>query len=58
MHERRLELGLSLEQLGEKVGTDKGTMSRIERGLVSVDADRVVRLARALNVEAGELLRS
>lgn len=50
--------GLTAEQLGEKIGTDKGTVSRIERGLAGLDVERLQEIANALGVPVEDLIRS
>lgn len=52
-----MKLGLTLAQLAAKVETDKGTMSRIERGLASLTTERLLVIAAALGVEPGQLLQ-
>lgn len=58
MKEARLRAGLTLQQLGEKIGTDKGTMSRIESGRARIgsEMERASAIARALGVELTDLL--
>lgn len=47
---RRLELGLTLEQLAEKVGTSKQTIQRYETGVISnIPSDKIEALAEALH---------
>lgn len=49
--------GLSLRQLQEATGIDRSVVSRIESGEVTQPSPSTLsRLAKALNVEAGELL--
>jgi transcriptional regulator with XRE-family HTH domain len=59
IRERRQDLGLTQEQLGERVGDGvrQSEISRLEKGTVSMPhPDRLIALARALDVPFGELL--
>lgn len=53
----RKERGLTLEALGYLAGLDIATISRVERGIVEPRRDTVVRLARALGMSVGRLVR-
>jgi transcriptional regulator with XRE-family HTH domain len=55
---RRQELGLTQSQLGEEAGLDQTVISRIESGQRGLDALELVSLARALEIEVTDLLRS
>lgn len=47
--ERRIELGLTLEQVADKVGTSKQTIQRYETGVISnIPSDKIEALAVAL----------
>lgn len=47
---RRIELGLTLEQVAEKVGTSKQTIQRYETGVISnIPSDKIEALATALH---------
>lgn len=52
----RRDLGLSASGLGQKIGTDKGTISRMERGKAGISAERLQRIANALDRSVDELL--
>ena len=54
---RRLELGLTQERLAERAGMHFTYIGSIERGLRNVSLLNIVRLARALKIDAGDLLR-
>lgn len=56
--EWRRERGLSLEQLAERTGLSKGTISRIENGARDPSVATLEKLAFALSCEPGALLRS
>ncbi|MBK0421785.1 helix-turn-helix transcriptional regulator [Leucobacter sp. CSA2] len=53
---RRHRLALSLEDLGDLSGVSWTTVGKIERGAQSPSAETIVRLAHALELDAGELL--
>lgn len=49
--ERRKEIGLTLEQLGKKVGVSKMTISRWESGEIkNMKSDKLEKLANALGI--------
>jgi|SRR5436305_85878 transcriptional regulator with XRE-family HTH domain len=50
---RRRELGLSLEQLGEKLGLSLGQVQKYEVGVDRIGAGRLVEVAEALGTEVG-----
>ena len=52
----RLERGLSQESLGFACGRHRTYVSALERGTSSPTLETVVRLARALGVDAAELV--
>jgi transcriptional regulator with XRE-family HTH domain len=54
----RKKQGLSQEELAYRANIDRTYVSSIERGVYAVTIDILDRLARALDVEAWELLRS
>ncbi len=56
VREQRERLKMTGEALAQKIGTDKGTVSRIERGLAGVDTDRLQSIAAALSLDARDLL--
>lgn len=45
----------SLEELGERVGMSKATVSRIERGEVEINLRQISKFAEALNVRPSDL---
>lgn len=48
---RRIELGLTLEQVGELVGVEKSTVRKWENGLIeSIRRDKISKLAKSLQV--------
>jgi transcriptional regulator with XRE-family HTH domain len=55
MRELREERGLSLDAVSVLAGVDTATISRIERGLTRPRPETVVRLAKALRVNARRL---
>lgn len=51
LKDRRIELGLTLEQVGELVGVGKSTVRKWENGLIeNMGRDKISKLARALQV--------
>lgn len=52
----RAERGLSQAQLGQRLFVDKSTVARWENGSRLPDATMIVRIAKALGVDAGTLL--
>jgi len=53
----RVRRDLTQEKLAEVVGLDARFLRRVERGTVNLRFDTIVRLADALGVEPGVLLR-
>ncbi len=48
---RRLELGITQEQLAKTLGIDRPRISQIEAGRLPRDEERITALARALKVD-------
>lgn len=48
---KRLELGMSQEELAKLIGIDRPRISQIEAGRFPRDEDRIISLAKALNVD-------
>ncbi|WP_437911395.1 helix-turn-helix transcriptional regulator [Sorangium sp. So ce302] len=57
VHRLRVRLGLSQEALAEAADISTGFLQRVERGKTNVGVVVLVRLADALGVEPGVLLR-
>ena len=51
VQKRRLELGITQEQLAKAIGTDRPRISQIEAGRLPRDEERIVALAKALGVD-------
>lgn len=57
MKNRRLELGLSLEAVGNVVGVGKSTVRKWENGLIkNMGRDKIELVAKALSVTPGYLM--
>lgn len=52
----RKRLGLTLAQVGERTGLAVSTLSKLEKGNVSLSYDKLMLLSRGLNVDMAELL--
>ena len=55
VRERRTELGLSQEDLAERCGFDRKSISRVETGAFSPSLDRVWRLDDGLDLPISDL---
>lgn len=54
---RREELGMSQAELAKKVGyTSRSTVARIERGDFDLSQSKILEIAKALKIPAGELM--
>jgi len=53
----RTERGVSQERLGEAAGFHRTYVSQVERGAANVSIDNLEKLAEALAVDPGELLK-
>lgn len=54
---RRLALGMSQEELAQKVGyADRTSIAKIEAGKVDISQSKIMAFAAALNVTASELM--
>ncbi|WP_078965059.1 helix-turn-helix domain-containing protein [Streptomyces aureocirculatus] len=56
VREHRLSAGLSQEELAEAAGIHRTYVSSLERGQRNVSLDNIIALARALKVDAAQLL--
>lgn len=56
IREARQGLGISLEDLGELSEINWTTIGKIERGAQSPNVESIVRIATALEIDAGSLL--
>ncbi|MGH7944070.1 MAG: helix-turn-helix domain-containing protein [Opitutaceae bacterium] len=57
IREERISLGLSQEKLAERAGLSRNFYGCVERGEKVASIETVVRLARALGVNAEKLMR-
>ena len=58
MRELRRRRVLSLEELAEKAGVGRNTIWRLEHGVMGAQPRTIRKLARALNVEPEELVKT
>ena len=57
LKDRRLELGLTLEQVGNAVGVGKSTVRKWENGMIAnMKRDKIVLLARILQISPTDLI--
>lgn len=56
VHQQRIRLGISQEDLADRVGLDRTYVSGIERGIRNPTLLVLLRLAQVLGVPAGRLL--
>lgn len=57
LRQLRTASGFSQEELAHRSGLHRTYVSSVERGRRNVSLDNIMKLARALDVEASELLR-
>lgn len=54
IHKKRIEAGLTLQEVGNRIGASRQTVSRYETGVISdIPSDRIEALARALSTTPG-----
>lgn len=57
LYNRRKELGLTLEEVGDAVGVGKSTVRKWENGMIkNMGRDKIVRLAKVLQIPSVELV--
>lgn len=57
IHDLRVQKGLTLEQLGDKVGVGKSTVRKWENGIIAnMKRDKIVKLSIALDTTPGYLM--
>jgi transcriptional regulator with XRE-family HTH domain len=54
----RKNLGLTQDALGDAAGLDRTFIGAVERSETNISIDNIAKLARALGVEAYELMRA
>src|SRR6476469_2009907 len=52
----RKKLGLTLNEVGERTGMAVSTLSKIEKGRVSLSFDKLLSISKALGVDMAQLL--
>jgi transcriptional regulator with XRE-family HTH domain len=57
IHQKRVELGLSQEQLSERVSLHRTYISEIERGVRNISMQSLSNIAGGLGMSAWELVR-
>jgi transcriptional regulator with XRE-family HTH domain len=57
VRDRRVELGLSQEDLAERAGLHRTYISSLEQGRRNVAVHNVVRLAEALDIDPADLVQ-
>ena len=57
IHKRRLELGLTYEELGDKIGVGKSTVRKWETGMIeNLKRSNIAALAKALDISPALLM--
>lgn len=57
IHKKRIEAGLTLQEVGNRIGASRQTVSRYETGVISdIPSDRIEALARALSTTPAYLM--
>ncbi len=57
IHERRIALGMTLEDVGNAVGVTKSTVRKWEKGMIkNMGRDKLAALARVLNINPATLV--
>lgn len=57
IHDRRIQLGLTLEQVGEAVGVGKSTVRKWENGMIkNMGSDKIAKLANVLQMNPVEFV--
>lgn len=57
VRQRRLELGITLDQLADSSGVSAGALSRIERGMLGPSLRNAVSIAKGLGCDLSELIQ-
>ena len=53
---RRIELGMTMDDLGRAIGVQRSAVNKYEKGMVELTASKIAALARALDVPVFYLL--
>ena len=57
LHNRRIEAGMTMKELSQKVGVSEGTISRWESGeIANMRRDKIQKLADALHITPGVIM--
>ena len=58
IYQRRMELGLTLEDVGNAVGVGKSTVRKWEKGMIkNMGRDKIAALAKVLDINPAQLIR-
>ena len=58
IYQRRMEMGLTLEEVGKAVGVGKSTVRKWEKGMIkNMGSDKIATLAKILNINPAILIR-
>lgn len=54
--ERRIELGMTLEEVAQRVGVSRQTIQRYESGVINIPSDKLISISMALSIDPGYLM--
>lgn len=56
IREKRIELNMTMEDLGKAIGVQRSAINKYEKGLVDISSKKLAAIANALNVSIKSLL--